>query len=856
MLRKCSRLTLFCIGIGLLGLFSEVISASDVELRVNCFYGQTRTLESVSRCQNNGGAYIAPILESLPILRSFRQSGKLSSPVGQYAIAELYRQTQWEKTTVGKHQMVRWYELAAAQDYFPALLSLGNLYEQGHIVDKDFIVANQYYARAYRLKGDAQEAYFSAVAALGQSAAVSENSIEKLEQATARLKQLKQQLSLQLIVRDDWQQELQSFNEGFSATEFLRDRYEEKSADLNRVVQTNQPSIESLQQQRLKLGILLEELGQDDKTGAFSVAGLDVVTQDIVQNQQQLNSELASIENDKVQQQQLLAKLDAMPVTPSGNSDRMAMSSKTDKRAAFQRYLQEQESSIERRSNAANKRKQKLDFLQKRIARLKQDNKRKISSDDAIVLQRALKEIDHRYQGKVDYLSSAVEKEKTEVANLAQQLEVAGKVSKDKDRYLKVVKQELSKASSLVKKQSKLVTRQSADLAEAIKQMKALHPKTSKSRADKVEPGSEHQAIQPRIVIKWPQFQDSDGVKVADAPAGSIVNVVGAAYSDTQITELSINGQPQELDANGLFMKPVELSNTPVNLDLVMRDDSGQLVQTHMLIRPDSRTKVIEPRADVKDIKDIEFGKYYALIIGNNDYSDVRLESLDTAVNDAQAVAEVLTEKYGFDVQLITNADRDGVLQALEGMRKKLTEKDNLLIYYAGHGFVDPENDQGYWVPVDGSSTSTARWISNATITDQIRAMSARNIMVIADSCYSGSLMRSSVLSLRSGLSPEKKVQRFQSDVAATTRVVLSSGGLQPVADSIDNGKHSVFTGAMLKVLRSNYQLLDADSLATNVSHSVAVATKDSIRQVPRYAPLPRAGHEGGEFYFVPAAWR
>jgi uncharacterized caspase-like protein len=165
---------------------------------------------------------------------------------------------------------------------------------------------------------------------------------------------------------------------------------------------------------------------------------------------------------------------------------------------------------------------------------------------------------------------------------------------------------------------------------------------------------------------------------------------------------------------------------------------------------------------------------------------------------------------------------------------------------------MDPENDQGYWIPVNATASSTINWVSNATITDQIRAMTARNVMIIADSCYSASLMRSGIVNLRSGLTEVKKKQRLEDDVNAVTRMALSSGGLQPVADAIDNSGHSVFANALMKSLKQNKSVLDGDSLATEVGLNVSVATKEHVKQVPRYAPLSKGGHQGGEFYFVP----
>ena len=43
-----------------------------------------------------------------------------------------------------------------------------------------------------------------------------------------------------------------------------------------------------------------------------------------------------------------------------------------------------------------------------------------------------------------------------------------------------------------------------------------------------------------------------------------------------------------------------------------------------------------------------ELGAYRALIIGINDYKDPKLPALETALNDASALAELLRERYGF----------------------------------------------------------------------------------------------------------------------------------------------------------------------------------------------------------------
>ena len=81
-------------------------------------------------------------------------------------------------------------------------------------------------------------------------------------------------------------------------------------------------------------------------------------------------------------------------------------------------------------------------------------------------------------------------------------------------------------------------------------------------------------------------------------------------------------------------------------------------------------TLAVSATASAQDVKlpEIEFGRYHALIIGNNDYQHLR--NLTTAVGDAEAVAKLLEEKYGFQVTKLINATRRDVTGAFNGERR------------------------------------------------------------------------------------------------------------------------------------------------------------------------------------------
>jgi hypothetical protein len=232
------------------------------------------------------------------------------------------------------------------------------------------------------------------------------------------------------------------------------------------------------------------------------------------------------------------------------------------------------------------------------------------------------------------------------------------------------------------------------------------------------------------------------------------------------------------------------------------------------------------------------FGKYYALVIGNNNY--VSLPKLKTARNDAQLVSNILKSNYGFNVTLLLDARRSDILATFARFRVKLSSKDNLLIYYAGHGYLDKEGDEGYWLPVDATKDNEINWISNSSITTQLKAMEAKHVLIIADSCYSGKLGRDVHI--------VKRTPDYYSRISQKkARSVIASGGLEPVTDSDGKGNHSVFADAFIAALQENKDIIDTSELFNKIRRPVVL----NADQTPEYADIRKAGHEGGEFVFI-----
>ncbi len=238
-------------------------------------------------------------------------------------------------------------------------------------------------------------------------------------------------------------------------------------------------------------------------------------------------------------------------------------------------------------------------------------------------------------------------------------------------------------------------------------------------------------------------------------------------------------------------------------------------------------------------------------MIGINDYEF--MNPLQTAVNDAEAIRRVLTERFAFRVRYLPDPTRDEILEMLNTLRKDLTENDNLLIYYAGHGTLEKVNDRGYWLPRDAKPDDNTNWIPNYQLTDLLNIMSARHILVISDSCYSGTITRSSATALRSGRTREQLAADYAVMNEKRSRTALTSGGLQPVLDQGRDG-HSVFASALLDALNEVDQVVDSQSLLLQIRSRVAQSAydRDRFEQVPTYGPINFARHEFGEFLFVP----
>lgn len=262
--------------------------------------------------------------------------------------------------------------------------------------------------------------------------------------------------------------------------------------------------------------------------------------------------------------------------------------------------------------------------------------------------------------------------------------------------------------------------------------------------------------------------------------------------------------------------------------------------------------------AQPRTYRDLSLGTYYALLIGNQHYD--ALENLATPLSDLRRAEQLLKEKYGFTVFTIADGDNIEVMRAINDLYEIVGDQDNLLIFYAGHGnrLNTGGTETGYWLPANAEAPPrNTFWVANEFVTGHLSRIRAKRILVVADSCYAGLLSREPSFLLLGDDGPrydDMEFLRFKLDKRA--RLLLSSGGDRPVLDE-GGGEHSIFAKAFLDELERNDGLLPSPELFLRlrgrVQQSAAAMTFD---QAPDFKAIKAAGHEVGDFFFVPAALR
>lgn len=345
----------------------------------------------------------------------------------------------------------------------------------------------------------------------------------------------------------------------------------------------------------------------------------------------------------------------------------------------------------------------------------------------------------------------------------------------------------------------------------------------------------------PVVVISEPNVDLTRGFKIVKTKK---IQVKGKVTDKDGIYEVLVNGVDAMVYEDGTFVANVPLKIGSNEL-VVKATDIKQASSTKRfnIKRKSPDIDITKPDLIVKKedkLLNIGFGKYYALIIGVSEYNDASnvpdLEGLPT--KDAKDLSDILVNKYNFDeenVVLLNNSPTENqILREFVKLKQKVTKKDNVLIFYAGHGIYDESTETGSWLPSDADPEYGLNMISNSTIKDYIKGINSKHTLLISDACFSGSIFKTRTYKT----APKSITRKFE----LPSRKAITSGTLKTVPNK------SVFLKYLIDRLTNNQDLyLTARSIFDKIEEPVM----NNSKNVPQYGTIQEVGDEGGDFIFV-----
>lgn len=318
------------------------------------------------------------------------------------------------------------------------------------------------------------------------------------------------------------------------------------------------------------------------------------------------------------------------------------------------------------------------------------------------------------------------------------------------------------------------------------------------------------------------------------------VQIVGKAIDPSGISKIFINDkQISKVEDDGLFVNEFTLKGGENHVTVKAMDKLGNVASKSFIVKADIATNPKQDEDIIVPISNNAAPRFFAILIAENEYKDVAIADLENPIKDAKEVKGILQTQYNFEprnIDTVYNGSREDVMRVIMQRASMLTENDNLLIFYAGHGIAEKDqfgDIEGYWIPSSARKGELSTYISASDINIALKRSRAKHILLIADACFSGAFTRQ--------LSSDASIG-VQKQYSVPSRKIMASGNMEPVPDN------SRFIFYLKKHLKENNQkYLTAKKLYDGFYEAILNNSDTS----PQYAAIKNVGDEGGEFVFI-----
>ena len=834
-------------------------------------------------CRARGGEYTIGDLSSgtLSIQRwmPLAESGEAEA---QYYVARIYANGMGGIQT--DHSLAaKWYQRAADQNYSAAIQELGYLYEQGLGVQKDPVLALNLQRKAAGL-GDELDYAWKITAAEEEGERQVAALSAQLDASNAELQSLRAQLadttnavfearnrlakseSAALDLREQLAAAKQSGGSEVNASKLAelnsaleakerelsaaRQKMDALTAQLNgqqtqlaeRLAQSQASSMELnelLGEERAKTQALTARLAQADQRLLRSqhelsglrtqyraeveqlVAEREEVERAAAKSKDQAAALLAARERDLERQRLRMAQLEKAVADANRAQIDAARSATKPASVESQASVTSLRSQLEEQRKQVKQREDEIASLR---ALAKKDRAALMQEFDAQLAART-QELQAK-QRRLTALTSETETLRSEVQRLNQQRDKdMGGAADEADRARASLRMAQQKLSEQRERLDQLQTEKATELAALAQARDELQRQLKSSR--------QASEMQISFLRKDLEARQKD-----------------LESKDSQIASLSERLQEQSKRFDALVAQSLSSGSAADNGAIMASAQAPAAQGVGKLRSVDSRPTKLQH--SLGELRTDSSGNYHAIVIGNSLYH--YMEALDTPANDAKVIAQLLTDRYGFKVRLMLDATREQIMVALHDAKRTLSPEDSLLIYYAGHGDVDAASGRAFWLGVEADRDTHTGWLEADHIRAKIKEMSAKHVLLVADSCFSGAITHPKTTTIGRGLNET----RLRVQWNRRARMVLTSGEVTPVADSAGDANHSVFARSFIQILRQNDNVMSGEMLSHELNGRMQTQPvqvgKNGQRQRPTYSTLQDANHDIGDFFFVPVA--
>ena len=241
----------------------------------------------------------------------------------------------------------------------------------------------------------------------------------------------------------------------------------------------------------------------------------------------------------------------------------------------------------------------------------------------------------------------------------------------------------------------------------------------------------------------------------------------------------------------------------------------------------------------------------HALLIGVSDYK-TGWPQLPNVKNDLRDLKAGL-EPYFETVDILSNPTvaqlRDRIGEFLLSQWNKPDER--LFIYYSGHGFTDfnyaSQDNDGYITGSDTPGKAVAKAVSFYEVDSWSRQTRARHVLMVFDSCFSGSLFQT--MGAPTEELPHNDLDNVRTLLRKPMRYYITAG-----RQNEEVSADSTFAILLLRGLRGGADkyhegIISADELGSYLYHEVR--NYSPRPQTPQFKSIGNAKLSEGQFFFL-----